>query len=92
MNNDTVKGTIDDAAGRAKRQVGEWTGDSKAQSEGTAQQIKGKVEKVWGDVKDAVHDAGNDIRNATDRNSVDRDQLERERLESEKKHHEVIGS
>ena len=26
MNKDTVKGAVDDAAGRVKRQVGEWTG------------------------------------------------------------------
>lgn len=56
MNKDTVKGTIDDAAGRAKRQVGEWTGDTRTQAEGTAQQIKGKTEKVVGNVKDAAHD------------------------------------
>ena len=37
MDKDTVKGTIDDAAGRAKRQVGEWTGDTKTQVEGAAQ-------------------------------------------------------
>ena len=48
MDKDTVKGTIDDAAGRVKRQVGEWTGDTDAQAEGAAQQVKGKVEKAWG--------------------------------------------
>ena len=53
MNEDKVKGTIDDAAGRAKRQVGEWTGDTKAQVDGAAQQVKGKVEKAWGAVKDS---------------------------------------
>jgi uncharacterized protein YjbJ (UPF0337 family) len=57
MNKDNLKGTIDDAAGRAKRQVGEWTGDTKTQAEGAAQQVKGKVEKAWGNVKDAAHDA-----------------------------------
>jgi uncharacterized protein YjbJ (UPF0337 family) len=57
MNNDTVKGTIDDAAGRAKRQVGEWTGDTKTQAEGAAQQVKGKAEKAVGSVRDAVNDA-----------------------------------
>jgi uncharacterized protein YjbJ (UPF0337 family) len=57
MNNDTVKGTVDDVAGRAKRQVGEWTGDTNAQVEGAAQQIKGKAEKAWGNVKDAAQDA-----------------------------------
>jgi uncharacterized protein YjbJ (UPF0337 family) len=56
MNKDTVKGTIDDAAGGAKRKVGEWTGDTQTQAEGAAQQVKGKVEKAWGNTKDAVHD------------------------------------
>jgi uncharacterized protein YjbJ (UPF0337 family) len=57
MDKDTVKGTIDDAAGRAKRQVGEWTGDAKAQVEGAAQQVKGKVEKAWGNLKDSAREA-----------------------------------
>ena len=59
MDKDRVKGTIDDAAGRAKRQVGEWTGDTGTQADGAAQQVKGKVEKAWGNVKDAARDAGN---------------------------------
>ncbi len=59
MDKDKVKGTIDDAAGRAKRQIGEWTGDTGAQAEGAAQQVKGKVEKAWGNVKDAARDVGN---------------------------------
>ena len=46
MNKDTVKGTIDDAAGRAKRQVGEWTGDTQTQAEGATQQVKGKIENA----------------------------------------------
>ncbi len=54
MDKDRVKGTIDDAAGRVKRQVGEWKGDTKTQAEGAAQQVKGKVEKTWGNVKDAA--------------------------------------
>lgn len=69
MDKDTIKGTVDDAAGRAKRQVGEWTGDNQTQAEGAAQQVKGKVEKAWGNVKDAV-------RNTTDTNTgvaTDRD-------------------
>jgi uncharacterized protein YjbJ (UPF0337 family) len=59
MDKDTVKGTVDDAAGRIKRQVGEWTGDTGAQVEGATQQVKGKAEKAWGNVKDAARDAGN---------------------------------
>jgi uncharacterized protein YjbJ (UPF0337 family) len=57
MNKDTVKGTVDDVAGRTKRQVGEWTGNTDQQVEGAAQQIKGKAEKAWGNVKDASKDA-----------------------------------
>jgi uncharacterized protein YjbJ (UPF0337 family) len=57
MDKDTVKGTVNDAAGRAKRQVGEWTGDTNAQVEGTMQQAKGKAQKAWGNVKDAARDA-----------------------------------
>jgi uncharacterized protein YjbJ (UPF0337 family) len=59
MNSDNIKGTIDDAAGRAKRQVGEWTGDTKTQADGAAQQVKGKVEKAVGNVRDAVNNATN---------------------------------
>jgi uncharacterized protein YjbJ (UPF0337 family) len=61
MDKDKVKGTIDDVAGRAKRQVGEWTGDTNAQVEGAAQQVKGKAEKAWGNVKDAARDAKKDV-------------------------------
>ncbi len=60
MDKDRVKGTMDDAMGRAKRQVGEWTGNTNQQVEGAAQQIKGKAEKAVGQVKDAVRDAQSD--------------------------------
>jgi uncharacterized protein YjbJ (UPF0337 family) len=83
MDKDRVKGTIDDAAGRAKRQVGEWTGDTGAQVDGAAQQVKGKVEKAWGNVKDAARDAGNrseqdrDVAAERDRRERDADDLKR---------------
>ena len=64
-----------DAAGRAKRQVGEWTGDTKTQAEGAAQQVKGKAEKVVGNVRDAVNDATN--RSAENDRDID-DSLNRE--------------
>ena len=70
MNKDTVKGTIDDAAGRAKRQVGEWTGDTSTQVEGAGQQIKGKAEKAWGNVKDAARDANKEHEAHTDKTTV----------------------
>ncbi len=80
MDKDRVKGTIDDAAGRAKRQVGEWTGDTQTQVEGATQQVKGKVEKAWGNMKDAARTNDRSDRDtAADRNTTarDRDDLDR---------------
>ena len=81
MNSDKIKGTIDDAAGRAKRQVGEWTGDTKTQVDGAAQQVKGKAEKVVGDVRDAVNNATN--RPVERENNVD-DNSDRESVRERK--------
>jgi uncharacterized protein YjbJ (UPF0337 family) len=66
MDKDRVKGAMDDAAGRVKRQVGEWTGNTNAQVEGAAQQIKGKAEKFAGQVKDAARDASHHTDSRTD--------------------------
>jgi len=78
MDKDRIKGTIDDAAGRAKRQVGEWTGDTQTQAEGAAQQVKGKAEKAWGNLKDAAREAtnrsdrGRDVQTERDTTDADR--------------------
>lgn len=72
MDKDRIKGSVDDAVGRAKRQVGEWTGDTDAQVDGAAQQVKGKAEKAWGNVKDAARDA-NDQANERERTDADRE-------------------
>jgi uncharacterized protein YjbJ (UPF0337 family) len=82
MNKDQVKGTVDDAAGHVKRQVGEWTGDTNTQVEGAAQQVKGKAEKAWGNVKEAAHDAkdrAEDERAKDDSRHTDRVIVEREK-------------
>jgi uncharacterized protein YjbJ (UPF0337 family) len=71
VDKDRVKGAIDDAAGRAKRQVGEWTGNTDAQVEGTVQQIKGKAEKALGSVKDAVRDAHDKAQHEHDKDKVE---------------------
>ena len=54
MNKDRVEGKVQDIAGRAERQVGEWTGDKEAQVKGVARQAEGKVQNAWGKAKDAV--------------------------------------
>jgi uncharacterized protein YjbJ (UPF0337 family) len=84
MDKDRVKGAINDAAGRAKRQVGEWTGDTNAQVEGAAQQIKGKTQKAVGAVKDAARDAKSDFdreRERANERATDK-QIEREHAHS----------
>ncbi len=72
MDSDRIKGKADDVAGRAKRQVGEWTGDKETQAEGAAQQVKGKAENAWGKAKDAVRDATKD-KDKEDADRKDRD-------------------
>jgi uncharacterized protein YjbJ (UPF0337 family) len=57
MNQDRVKGTIDELVGSAKRKTGELTGNTQLQVKGITQQIKGNLENAWGKTKDAVHEA-----------------------------------
>jgi len=66
MDSDRIKGKAEDVAGRAKRQVGEWTGDKETQAEGAAQQVKGKVQNAWGKAKDAARDAADDAKRRDD--------------------------
>ena len=56
MDKDRIKGKMEDVAGRAERQAGEWTGDKKAQAEGLKHQIKGKARNAAGQIKDAARD------------------------------------
>ena len=73
MDSDRIKGKADDVAGRVKRQVGEWTGDTETQAEGAAQQVKGKVENAWGKAKDAVRDVADDAKRKVDNDDDLRD-------------------
>jgi uncharacterized protein YjbJ (UPF0337 family) len=79
MDKDRVKGTVNDAAGRAKRQVGEWTGNTETQVEGAAQQVKGKAQKAWGTVKDAARDTKTDVEVKHEQHEQERAERERER-------------
>ena len=74
MNKDQIKGSFDDAAGRVKRKIGEWTGDTEAEVEGSAQQVKGKAEKAAGNVRDAVNNARRD----RDTSDASRDRRDRD--------------
>lgn len=80
MNMDQVKGAVNEATGRTKRQVGEWTGNTGAQAEGAAQQVKGKVQKAWGNLKEVAH--GSATQAAPEREPEAEKERERERIHS----------
>ena len=79
MDKDRIKGKMEDAAGRVKRQVGEWTGDEKAQAEGLAEQAKGKARNAVGKIKDAARDVADDAR----REKEKQQEIDREREDKE---------
>jgi uncharacterized protein YjbJ (UPF0337 family) len=71
MDKDRVKGKMEDLKGRMKRQAGEWTGDSKLQAEGIAEQAKGKARNAVGRMKDAARDISDDMRKRQHREKLD---------------------
>ena len=54
MDKDRVKGSAEQAKGKAKEWTGKITGDSKTESEGKADQFKGKVKNTVGGMKDSI--------------------------------------
>ncbi len=54
MNNETVKGGINQVKGRVKEEVGHKTGNDSMAAEGVIDRVKGKIQEGVGDLKDAV--------------------------------------
>ena len=54
---DKIKGTANEAIGKAKQGIGEATGSDRLQGEGVIQEVKGKGQKAMGDAKEATKDA-----------------------------------
>ena len=54
---DKIKGTANEAIGKAKQGIGEATGSERLQGEGVVQEVKGKGQKAMGDAKDAAKEA-----------------------------------
>jgi len=54
---DKIKGTANEAMGKAKQGIGEATGSDRLQGEGVIQEVKGKGQKAMGDAKEATKDA-----------------------------------
>jgi uncharacterized protein YjbJ (UPF0337 family) len=56
MNEDRVKGSLNEAKGKVKEAAGKMTGDEKLKREGQTDQVAGKVQNVVGGVKDSIKD------------------------------------
>ena len=54
MDKDRVQGSAEQAKGKAKEVAGKVTGDSKLQSEGKGDQVKGKIQNTVGGLKDTL--------------------------------------
>jgi uncharacterized protein YjbJ (UPF0337 family) len=65
---DKIKGTTNEAIGKAKQGLGEATGSERLEGEGVIQELKGKGQKAVGDAKDATKDAVNKAAASTNKN------------------------
>jgi uncharacterized protein YjbJ (UPF0337 family) len=62
MNEDTLKGSGQDLAGKVKETAGNAIGDNSLKGEGLADQLAGKAQKAIGSVKELVAgDAGSTV-------------------------------
>ena len=57
MDDDRVKGSAQNMKGKVKEAAGKFTGDSKLETEGKADQVGGKIQNAIGGVKDSIRDA-----------------------------------
>jgi uncharacterized protein YjbJ (UPF0337 family) len=62
MNEDRLKGTMDEVVGSLKQKAGKLTGNTPLQIKGIAQQVKGKLENTWGEAIHAVNEANEESR------------------------------
>jgi uncharacterized protein YjbJ (UPF0337 family) len=65
---DHIKGTANEAVGKAKQGIGEAVGSEKMQGEGAIQEAKGKGQHAVGDTKEAVKDGADKAAAAAKRN------------------------
>ena len=56
---DKIKGTANEAIGKAKQGIGNATGNERLEGEGVIQEVKGKGQQTLGDAKEATKDAIN---------------------------------
>jgi len=56
MNKDQVKGRVEEAKGHIKEATGKAVGNERLEAEGKVDQLSGKTQKNYGDVKEKVAD------------------------------------
>jgi uncharacterized protein YjbJ (UPF0337 family) len=56
MNNDQVKGRIEEAKGAVKETAGRVTGKPDLEDRGALEKAAGKTQKTYGDVKEKIKD------------------------------------
>ena len=56
MNNDQVKGRVDQAIGKVKEETGELLNDKALENKGRAEKNAGKVQAEYGNLKEDVKD------------------------------------
>lgn len=61
MNKDQVKGRVEQTTGKVKEAAGKLVGNDRLQTEGMADQVKGKVQAGYGDAKERVKDKAQKI-------------------------------
>jgi uncharacterized protein YjbJ (UPF0337 family) len=54
MDKDRIEGSVEQAKGKAKEVTGKVTGDSKLETEGKGDQVKGKIQNTVGGLKDTL--------------------------------------
>lgn len=60
MDTDRIKGAAQDLGGRLQQGFGNLTGDRSAQAEGTAREMGGKAQGLFGEAKDQARDLAED--------------------------------
>jgi uncharacterized protein YjbJ (UPF0337 family) len=60
MNKDQLKGHVKDIAGKVQGKVGDATDDQEQQAKGMKNQAEGKLQKGYGDLKNAAQNIGKD--------------------------------
>jgi uncharacterized protein YjbJ (UPF0337 family) len=62
INKDQIKGRVNEAAGEVQEQAGKLINSPEQQAKGHAREQAGKVQKNYGDMKDTVTDAKEDLK------------------------------